>query len=430
MKLTLVGQILFGALILHQAFVVAMLLARPEPRKDHSIAMAVFFLVNMLTSVPLGGQTFGGWTDSGVAIAGVLVAPFIMLQGPCVYFYVLALISPAVVKLGRRDWRHLAGFLIYLVLTVGAALLTNQMTMPDIGAHPDDGVVIHKNAMSGLMAYFGLSWINTVVVIANLSALSLFILVTSFYFVLVIRLLLRYRRSKFDYFSSIEGRSLTWFEWIIGVLSVIWIANILLIGDNLFLRSVMSSEDAEMLVETAWVLILSFMVLWQPAIFEPKRPGSAAIEDIPPELAGVAPSKYQRSALDQERCLRIIGKIERAMTEDRLYRSQNVTLRNLSDHTRVSENYLSQVLNEYLERNFYDYINHWRIKDACHLLHQSKTSIIDIGEEVGFNSRSTFNAAFKKETGQTPSEYRSATRNAAWGQDPRADVTSPPAGAR
>ncbi|MFM9976255.1 MAG: helix-turn-helix transcriptional regulator [Beijerinckiaceae bacterium] len=95
------------------------------------------------------------------------------------------------------------------------------------------------------------------------------------------------------------------------------------------------------------------------------------------------------------------------MTRDKIYRRPNLTLRALSDHTTVSENHVSQALNEHLGKNFYEFINHWRIKDAMQLLQETEFSVIQVGDEVGFNSRSTFNAAFKKETGVTPSEFRS-----------------------
>jgi AraC-like DNA-binding protein len=202
---------------------------------------------------------------------------------------------------------------------------------------------------------------------------------------------------------------------MIGLLTLIWLVNLILIIDGMTLELLGISPDASAIVEAGWVYVLSFMVLWQQAIFKPYRHFHPQPEAEP---AGAEPPangapKYQRSALDEGRGRRIASKIEKAMAEDRLYRNQGVTLRHLSDHTRVPENYLSQVLNEHLGRNFYEFINHWRIKDACGLLADEAFSIIEIGEEVGFNSRSTFNAAFKKETGLTPSEYRAALRGAA-----------------
>jgi YesN/AraC family two-component response regulator len=57
--------------------------------------------------------------------------------------------------------------------------------------------------------------------------------------------------------------------------------------------------------------------------------------------------------------------------------------------------------------NFFDYVNGWRITDAKRLLLQdARQSVLGVGFEVGFNAKSTFNAAFRKHAGMTPSDWR------------------------
>nr|WP_290444209.1 AraC family transcriptional regulator [Pseudoalteromonas sp. XMcav2-N] len=94
------------------------------------------------------------------------------------------------------------------------------------------------------------------------------------------------------------------------------------------------------------------------------------------------------------------------MQDDKLYLDAELTLQKLSDASGVSTNYLSQVLNETLKVNFFDFVNHWRIEAAKARLLAGTESVLHIALEVGFNARSSFYKAFKKETGLTPSEYR------------------------
>lgn len=103
---------------------------------------------------------------------------------------------------------------------------------------------------------------------------------------------------------------------------------------------------------------------------------------------------------------RIALKLKKAMEEDKLQLNPSLTLRKLSDMTGIAENNISQVLNMKIGMGYYDFINYWRIQSACEKLKQSNNSLLDITYAVGFNSRSTFNLAFKKHTGKTPSEYR------------------------
>jgi AraC-like DNA-binding protein len=65
-------------------------------------------------------------------------------------------------------------------------------------------------------------------------------------------------------------------------------------------------------------------------------------------------------------------------------------------------------LNDHLSVNFYDYVNGWRIKAACDALRTTDLTVVTISEDVGFNAKSTFNASFKKITGQTPRQYRAS----------------------
>jgi len=68
---------------------------------------------------------------------------------------------------------------------------------------------------------------------------------------------------------------------------------------------------------------------------------------------------------------------------------------------------LSQIINESKNINFYDYVNSYRISEAKDLLSSNcDKTILEILYEVGFNSKSAFNTAFKKFTSVTPSKYK------------------------
>ena len=71
--------------------------------------------------------------------------------------------------------------------------------------------------------------------------------------------------------------------------------------------------------------------------------------------------------------------------------------------------YLSQIINDSLQKNFFDFINFYRIEESKNYLSDSKykkLNILEVLYEVGFNSKSTFNKVFKEHTGLTPTEYR------------------------
>jgi AraC-like DNA-binding protein len=86
-----------------------------------------------------------------------------------------------------------------------------------------------------------------------------------------------------------------------------------------------------------------------------------------------------------------------------------LTLHQLAKGLGMSPYYLSLVINECLSQNFYDFINGYRIKLSLEMLNDPKfkqKTILNILYACGFNSKSTFNAAFKKHTGVTPSVVR------------------------
>ena len=93
--------------------------------------------------------------------------------------------------------------------------------------------------------------------------------------------------------------------------------------------------------------------------------------------------------------------------EERLNLDPKITLDQIAADIKVTKHDFSQYLNEHLKKSFSVFINELRVEKAKELLdsHQ-QYSVEGIGQESGFNSKSTFYAAFKKVTGMTPAEYR------------------------
>ncbi len=112
--------------------------------------------------------------------------------------------------------------------------------------------------------------------------------------------------------------------------------------------------------------------------------------------------------MSEDHARRLAGRIEKAMREDALFLDANLSLQKLSRHVGAPPNLASQTLNEEIGSTFFDYVAHWRIKAAKPRILSGEASILAIALEVGFNSRSTFYKAFKRETGMTPNAFREA----------------------
>ena len=97
------------------------------------------------------------------------------------------------------------------------------------------------------------------------------------------------------------------------------------------------------------------------------------------------------------------------METDKYYQDMEITMIKLSGLTGIPCRSLSEIINNRLGQNFFDFINTYRIKDAERLLADPNTqfkTVLEIMYEVGFNNKTSFNAFFKKRTGMTPTEYK------------------------
>tara|TARA_R110000868_G_scaffold132180_1_gene342751 strand:+ start:21600 stop:24482 length:2883 start_codon:yes stop_codon:yes gene_type:complete len=109
-----------------------------------------------------------------------------------------------------------------------------------------------------------------------------------------------------------------------------------------------------------------------------------------------------------------IKELNQLMELDKFYLDSELGLSQLADKIGVSTNHLSMLLNDYIGKNFYDYINHYRVEEVKARLKNpdyQKQTLSSIGGDCGFNSKSAFNRIFKNLTGKTPSEYQNRHLN-------------------
>jgi len=102
-------------------------------------------------------------------------------------------------------------------------------------------------------------------------------------------------------------------------------------------------------------------------------------------------------------------RLKNVMEREELYRNPELTLESLAENLKVSSGYLSQIINKTTGDNFSRFLNQYRVEDVKKMLLDSefnKYSLVAIGYEAGFNSKSTYYSAFKKMTSLTPKEYQ------------------------
>lgn len=341
--------------------------------------------------------------------------PLAFLYGPLLYLYTRTLSRGE--GLFRGTWRwHFVPFLLVVV-----ALLPFYFQ----SAH---GKIILLN--SGLRS----PWARPLEILNHLKLIS-----ASGYIVAVLYELRLHRRRVRETRSSTDRVNLTWLRnLVIGMVGLTALAVILYalsLGSD---RPVMGLDpttpyDDYMLLGLAvLVYAIGYLGLRQPEIFHPHhhrgsedwldaeaasqaggdvaRPGAGPTDQ---QDAG-SPSErrpYARSGMDDATASRYEETLRLVMETEKPYRRGDLTLQDLADITGMSPHNLTEVINTKVGQNFYDFVNGYRVQEVQRRLADPTSAhltLLAIGLDAGFNSKSTFNAVFKKHTHMTPSAYRDA----------------------
>lgn len=213
---------------------------------------------------------------------------------------------------------------------------------------------------------------------------------------------IRRHQKKIQQFSSnTEGINLNWLEYIIVVL---FIVNIIYVIYNLLY----DPKSLNFFINTVFLLVIywvAYYSLKQKEIYpleEKQRQELISMNENSNE------EEVKRKLITDEELIKIKTHLESAMNSQRPYLDSELNLIKLAEILSVSTHHLSYVINTGFGKNFFQYVNEYRIEYAKKLLKDtgSKFSILGIAYESGFNSKTAFNTTFKKLTGQTPSEFK------------------------
>lgn len=309
------------------------------------------------------------------ALAGMQL-PLRVLLGPALYFYAHATMSVD---------RHLPTR-AYLFAATGPVMVLVAMAPFIFGLSSAEKLAL-ADPLTRNPEHFKLA------VLACTSAMVIFVLFTFGYLTAALKLHQQHRVQLMQRFAAIEAQSLDWFRVVLLLWGCTWFLFALeYITVFLELRWVGSGVVLPLL-EAMVLLAFAYLALNQSVLTDSDR---GVPQNTTPRVA----------ALSHERMAFIAEKLNTVMTEDELFMDENLSLNKLSQAVSVSENHISETLSQHLTTNFYHFVNGFRIEAAKMRLKNSTDSVAVISYDVGFNSKSTFNTAFKKASGMTPSAFR------------------------
>lgn len=341
---------------------------RGNPRLSHRL-LAAFLLVNawlIANFVAFGFE----WLPSQWTLLYFPGVSSYLLFGPLLYGYTRSVCYPNF-KLHRRDWLHGAPFLSLSVFLIVQYLVRRQHSA---------GEAIPQ--ISGLASLILETTLN----------LQIFI-----YLLMIGFTLRRYRQAIKQVYSAVEQVNLTWLLLLFSGFALMWLCDL---AGSLLARLQMDTPNlrfwltlASLTINLLFATSLVYKGLKQPEIL-------AGVEDAP---------KYSASKLTPAQIEQDVARITNYMETRQPYLDPGLTLHELAGQLSISYKNLSQEINEGFHQNFFDFINHYRIEEAKRRFQSARyrrQTILEILYAVGFNSKSVFNAAFKKQTGQTPTDFR------------------------
>ena len=354
------------------ALFTAIFLITKRARTLNDLVLAAWML---FTALPLiAGATAQAWPDQHIPILRAdLIYP--LTYGPFMWLYVGTLTGD-VTQISRR---HLLHFLPFASLSL-VQLLTGWAPAPP---NPE-------------LASFGTA-------IRVIGAVNLAVLLG--YTGAVFWRLARHDHEVLAHFSDLPNHvTLAWLRWMTAGITGVFLL--------MFLAALLSMPDllpVHLMALVAFILLLSFFGLRQDRVFA----ATDRTEDnaLSPDATAANKSKprYDRSGLTPDRAKVIADRLETFMRAKQPYLDADLTIEALAKRMAVPRHHLTEVISEHHKKNFYLFVNEFRIQAVKQALMdptRSAETLLDIAYASGFNSKSPFNTAFKQLTGVTPSQYR------------------------
>lgn len=330
-------------------------------------------------------------------------APF--LFGPLIYLYA-ASASDRSRRLTRWDGLHLVPFLLAI-----AAMLP-----------------VYSMGGAGKVAFYqALLRGERPLVMHVIDALKLLSGIS--YCTVTLLFLRRHRASIEDNYSSLEQVNLRWLVRLTLATGAVWVLAVAMkLTQILHLMAYGPGDDFITLAVALLVYGIGHMALRQAEIFRfntaeyavvTAAAGVTATPDGPlttpavalesPGQTGPDEPRYERSGLSDREAAVLKSALLSTMDQDRPWQESALTLADLARRLSTTPHKLSELLNSQLRQSFYDFVNGYRVRYVQRRIGDEDArslKILSLALDAGFASKSTFNDAFKKHTGKTPSAYR------------------------
>ena len=374
---------IFNIIIIFQCIFFAIYLLSQHHEKKRSNVLLVAFLAVILV-IETGGVAIHFRELYHITLAYFpqvhsILYPFRYLYIPLLYLYVLSF--------SREDFRFRPVQLLHAVPFLAVMLLF----LVKYTAQPTDVI----RAFLEQNGYF----------LSDTEA-SLFTAIEfiqfSLYAILSLVVLTRYNRKMENQYSSLEKINLAWLKYVVyGFIAWKSLTLINIILSRYFQNVIhpytnMTLYIASQITFLAFLSVMFFKGLKQPAVFS----GSNGNQSGP---------KYEKVPLSTDLKEEYRNRLLQYMEHHKPYLDPSLSLKELAAKLVIPAHHLSQVLNTIMEQNFFDFINTYRITESIRILSEDTTqskTVLEVLYQSGFNSKSVFNSAFKKQTGMTPSQFR------------------------
>ncbi len=311
-------------------------------------------------------------------------ASFPMLEGAFTFLYVSIITS----KVQRLKWNYLIHISHYLIFT----LILFLIIYGGGDATPVEAVYRLKNEYSSVIFFGGMFnvYLGPIYMISSLF------------------LLRKHKRIIGRNFSYTEEIDLKWLNYVLGIMIFVWIIVVVANGLSDYTEVIKGRTVGDIIYGSVTVAIFlyGFFGIKQQIIYT--APKVDIREPSTEGVIGLSTNQYQKSGLKKEDSERYLKELLKFMKENTPYLDGKLSLKEVATALEISTNHLSQVINENLEKNFFDFVNGYRVD----LVKQKMTdpsnknyTLLSLAYDCGFNSKSSFNSIFKKYEDLTPTEF-------------------------